>query len=86
MLDFSRIEAGQLGLNPQPVNLPSELKRIAATARLRAEEQGLEFQFTCAENLPQWVLADWLRVEQVLGNLLSNALKFTEKGADRASP
>lgn len=80
VLDFSRIEAGQLGLNPQPVNMSRELKRIASTARLRAEEQGLEFRYSCDESLPNWVSADWFRIEQVLGNLLSNALKFTEKG------
>lgn len=80
VLDFSRIEAGQLGLNPQPVNMPRELKRIASTARLRAEEQGLEFRYSCDESLPEWVSADWFRIGQVLGNLLSNALKFTEKG------
>jgi signal transduction histidine kinase/sensor domain CHASE-containing protein/ActR/RegA family two-component response regulator len=81
VLDFSRIEAGQLGLNPQPVHMSDELKRIASTTRLRAEEQGLAFQFSLNENLPEWVLADWVRIEQVLGNLLSNALKFTEKGS-----
>jgi len=81
VLDFSRIEAGQLGLNPEPVHISGELKRIASTTRLRAEEQGLEFRFSCDENLPAWALADWVRIEQVLGNLLSNALKFTEKGS-----
>jgi len=80
VLDFSRIEAGQLGLNPQVINVSRELKRIASNARLRAEEQGLEFRYISDESLPKWVSADWFRIEQVLGNLLSNALKFTEKG------
>lgn len=80
VLDFSRIEAGQLALNLSPVNLPRELKRISSATRLRAKEKGLAFACQCDPALPPVVLADLLRIEQVLGNLLSNALKFTERG------
>ncbi len=80
VLDFSRIEAGQLGLNLSPVNLTRELKRICSATRLRAEEKGLTFTCQCDPGLPPAVLADLLRIEQVLGNLLGNALKFTDEG------
>ncbi len=80
VLDFSRIEAGQLELQLAPLNLHAQLRRVAAAFKLRAEEKGLEFSFEESEDLASPVMADVVRIEQVLGNLLSNALKFTEKG------
>ncbi len=81
VLDFSRIEAGQLELQPAPLDLHSQLARIASSFRLRAEEKGLVFLYTEYAMPPSPVLADSLRIEQVLGNLLGNALKFTERGS-----
>jgi PAS domain S-box-containing protein len=80
VLDFSRIEAGQLELQLAPLNLDAQMRRIAAAFKLRAEEKGLEFSFVESDELASAVMADVVRIEQVLGNLLSNALKFTEKG------
>lgn len=80
VLDFSRIEAGQLELQLAPLNLDAQMRRVAAAFKLRAEEKGLAFSFEESEDLASPVMADAVRIEQVLGNLLSNALKFTEKG------
>lgn len=81
VLDFSRIEAGQLELQPSALDLPQQLRRISASFRLRAERKGLAFHYLEDPALPSRVLADALRIEQVLGNLLGNALKFTEHGS-----
>jgi len=81
VLDFSRIEAGLLELQPAPLDLAQQLRRVQASFRLRAEKKGLVFRYVEAGALPELVLADSLRIEQVLGNLLSNALKFTDHGA-----
>lgn len=81
VLDFSRIEAGELALLPQSVDLAAQLHRIAKAFQLRAEEKGLNFSFSPAHNLPALVELDMLRLEQIVGNLLGNALKFTEQGS-----
>lgn len=80
VLDFSRIEAGLLELQPAPLDLAQQLRRVQASFRLRAEKKELAFRYVEAGALPELVLADALRIEQVLGNLLSNALKFTDVG------
>lgn len=81
VLDFSRIEAGQLELQPAPVELVPLLRRTVSAFKLRAEEKGLAFRHLENPTLPPLILADSLRIEQVLGNLLGNALKFTERGS-----
>ncbi len=81
VLDFSRIEAGLLELQSAPLDLAQQLKRVQASFRLRAEKKGLAFRYVEDPTLPALVLADSLRIEQVLGNLLSNALKFTDHGS-----
>jgi len=81
VLDFSRIEAGLLELQPAPLDPGAQLRRIATAFALRAREKGLAFHYTEDPLLPSAVLADELRIEQVLGNLLGNALKFTERGS-----
>jgi len=81
VLDFSRIEAGELALLPQPTDLAAQLNRIAKTFQIRAEEKGLRFHYIPAGNLPALLELDMLRLEQIVGNLLGNALKFTEKGS-----
>jgi len=80
VLDFSRIEAGQLELQPAPLNLAALLKRIQSAFYLRAKEKRITFRYLEDPALPEWVRADSLRIEQVLGNLLGNALKFTSQG------
>jgi PAS domain S-box-containing protein len=81
VLDFSRIEAGELALLPQPNDLAAQLHRTAKLFQIRAEEKGLTFAYHPAENLPALMELDMLRLEQIVGNLMGNALKFTEKGS-----
>jgi signal transduction histidine kinase/CheY-like chemotaxis protein len=79
LLDIARIEAGRLELFPAPLDLPSLLEGIGATAQLRAQTRRNEFVYAPAPDLPQAVVADEKRLRQVLLNLLDNANKFTER-------
>ena len=80
ILDLSRIEAGKVELNAEPVELSTFLRAITDIIRVKAEEKGLRFDFDGASELPQAVCVDEKRLRQVLLNLLSNAVKFTERG------
>jgi PAS domain S-box-containing protein len=79
VLDFSKIEAGRLELDIQPFDLRPQLEGLADLFRARAEEKGLTFSVTCA-GAEGWFCGDIVRVKQVLGNLISNAIKFTAQG------
>jgi signal transduction histidine kinase/CheY-like chemotaxis protein/purine-cytosine permease-like protein len=80
LLDLARIEAGRLQLEPAPLALPAFLDQVVHMVRPQAENKGLAFVYTHAGRLPPWVHADakWLR--QILINLLTNAVRFTDSG------
>jgi two-component system, sensor histidine kinase and response regulator len=80
ILDFSKIEAGGLVLEGAPFRLESVLDSVAALTVLKAEEKGLEMTYAMVPGLPAVVRGDALRLGQVLTNLVSNAVKFTEAG------
>ncbi|MBO2924896.1 transporter substrate-binding domain-containing protein [Pseudomonas asiatica] len=84
ILDISRIESGHVTLQPVPTNL---VELVRATVRVfegnaRAKGLHLHSELPAA---PVWVLADPLRLKQVLSNLISNAIKFTDSGEVQAS-
>ena len=80
ILDFSKIESGQLDMEIKEFKLDELLDNIAAFISQKADEKGLEMLFGIAPNVPNILLGDPLRLGQVLTNLLSNSVKFTEKG------
>ncbi|MBF0615092.1 MAG: PAS domain S-box protein [Magnetococcales bacterium] len=80
ILDFSKIEAGQLHIVQEPVDLHAGLHEVSGMLRLMVENKGVQLDCIIDEAVPQWVISDRLRLHQVLLNLLSNALKFTEQG------
>ncbi|MDD3353753.1 ATP-binding protein [Zoogloea sp.] len=80
ILDYSKIEAGKLRIEAIPVSLGKLVSETLDLMQERAVAKGLRLQFQKETPLPAACLADPLRVGQVLINLLSNALKFTEKG------
>lgn len=80
IIDSAKIEAGQLQVTPHPVALREELLRLFTLYQPIAQEKGLVFNGTVDEDMPVWVMADMLRVRQVVSNLLGNALKFTRVG------
>jgi PAS domain S-box-containing protein len=80
VLDFSKIEAGRLDLEETVFSLEELLGETLRPLRLRAREKGLELQYEMADEIPTLLAGDPLRLRQVLTNLISNALKFTERG------
>jgi PAS domain S-box-containing protein len=80
ILDFSKIEAGRMGIEKAPFRPEETLNHVADLFRARIEEKGLELFFEVAPDVPDEILGDPLRLTQVLTNLVSNAVKFTEHG------
>jgi signal transduction histidine kinase/CheY-like chemotaxis protein len=80
ILDFSKIEAGRLELDPVHLNVRDIVIEAVKTLAVQAEEKGLELSCDFGENVPECVLADEVRLKQILVNLVGNALKFTDHG------
>jgi signal transduction histidine kinase/CheY-like chemotaxis protein len=80
ILDVSKIDAGRLEITPAAENLPLFLNRLVGFWGARADEKGVRLLLSVADDLPEWVLIDALRLRQVLFNLIGNALKFTDHG------
>lgn len=80
ILDLARIEAGKTELVLHEVNLANFLDVISEMSRVRASQKQLEYIYECAPNLPKTVLMDEKRLRQILLNLLTNAIKFTDHG------
>jgi signal transduction histidine kinase/CheY-like chemotaxis protein len=80
VLDLSRIEAGRLELSPRPVVLADFLRLTVALTQESALAKDILLDQVCAAGLPDVVLADPMRLRQILLNLLSNAVKFTPAG------
>jgi signal transduction histidine kinase len=80
VLDISKIEAGQLRLDLARVPLQDVLLEQRRVFELQAHERGLQLEYECPPE-PIEVVADPQRLRQVIGNLMSNALKFTDRGS-----
>lgn len=80
VLDISKIEAGQLEVRAEPFDLPASIERVVASVRPLAEKKNLTLTSTLDPSLGE-MLNDRRRTEQILINLLNNAVKFTERGA-----
>jgi len=80
ILDFSKIEAGRLEMEYIPFALSDVVRNLAGLMGLKAQEKGVELVFDVPEQIPDRLVGDPLRLGQVLTNLVSNAVKFTERG------
>ena len=80
ILDFSRIEAGKLSIRPQPMDIADVLGQTRDLFRSVAQDSGIELCIEADGSIPRCVLGDAARLQQVLVNLVGNALKFTSAG------
>ncbi|MEM7643583.1 MAG: ATP-binding protein [Pseudomonadota bacterium] len=80
VLDFSKIEAGKLEIDPQPFRPCQAFEPIAALFEAMARERGLDFVYRCEMDAPHAVIGDEARLQQIVNNLVGNALKFTHNG------
>lgn len=81
ILDISQIETNKMQLHPSDFHLPSFLQGIVEICRIQAEQKDIEFIYQPPENLPSGITTDKKRLRQVLINLVSNAIKFTDSGS-----
>jgi CheY-like chemotaxis protein len=81
ILDLTKIEAGQLVLNEESVSLRRQLTEVVDLMRVLANSKGLRMSVHIDAALPEWIRVDGSRLNQILFNLLGNAIKFTEQGS-----
>ena len=80
ILDLSRVEAGRLHIQSVEFDLPELMDKVLEIMSMRANEKGLNLVCYIAPEVPPRVVGDPIRIQQVLVNLIGNALKFTERG------
>lgn len=81
ILDFSKLEAGKIHIEKEPFDPKKLFLTIQSFFALKAEEKNLDFNWEIDLREDKWMVGDQLRINQILNNLISNALKFTEKGS-----
>lgn len=80
VLDFSKIEAEKIELGSQPFDLRDLISNIRETLSGRADEKGIALELEIDQRIPESVLGDPTRLNQILTNLISNGIKFTHRG------
>ena len=80
ILDFSKIEAGKLALERAPFGLRGQIEGLVHTMAGQARDRGLSLETSIADDVPDWLAGDALRLRQILVNLVGNAIKFTAEG------
>ncbi len=80
ILDFSKLEAGKVAIEKIRFNLSDVVHRVVKPLKIQAMEKNINLEIDIADNVPSFVHGDPVRVSQVLSNLVSNGLKFTQNG------
>ncbi|EHQ24534.1 PAS/PAC sensor hybrid histidine kinase [Mucilaginibacter paludis DSM 18603] len=80
ILDFSKIESGKMELETQPFSLTSVIEETYDLLTVKADEKGLDLLYLIDADVPSEIIGDVTRLRQILVNLVSNGIKFTEKG------
>lgn len=80
ILDFSKIEAGKLDIFPAKYDVSVTIKDLLDATRVRASSKSLEVRCEVDPKLPRYLVGDEVRVKQIVSNILTNAVKYTEKG------
>ncbi len=81
VLDFSKLEVDKVELEKHPFPIHDTAKEIVELLNTRASEKGVKLSYRHDKNVPDWLLGDVTRFRQVLTNLVSNSIKFTEVGS-----
>ncbi len=80
ILDLSKIEAGRISMMEDPVDIRHVIGRSIELFAPIAQEKGLQLECRISDDLPRWIKGDKLRLRQIIGNLLNNAVKFSQTG------
>lgn len=80
ILDFSKIESGKMELEMQPLSLTSVIEETYDLLSMKADEKGLDLLYQVDADVPFEIIGDITRLRQILVNLVSNGIKFTEQG------
>ena len=80
ILDFSKIEAGKMEIIPVEYHVSSILNDLVNMIQTRAEKKGLDFRIHVSSTIPSVLFGDEIRIKQIITNILTNAVKYTEKG------
>ena len=80
ILDLSKIESSQLVIENHPFNVKNVLNHVYSLLKVKADQKGLEFSLFLDANMPESVIGDKGRINQIIMNLAGNAIKFTETG------
>jgi len=83
VLDLARIESGAIDIQREPFHLAEAIRGVAGLLSMRAQEKGVALEVAVPPEAETWVLGDVVRVKQIVTNLTSNAVKFTEQGGVR---
>ena len=81
IIDLEKIDARRIELHSKETDFYALLNDISNFALLMAEEKRLEFHLNCPPTLPNWLMLDGVRLNQILWNLITNAVKFTQQGS-----
>lgn len=81
LLEVSKIEAGRMTLQRDEISLKVILQQLVEMFQMQASKKGIKFHYEVSANLPDYVATDKQRFRQILINLISNAIKYTEKGS-----
>jgi signal transduction histidine kinase/CheY-like chemotaxis protein len=80
ILDFSKIESGKLTFESVPFSISQLFDSVIGLFRSKAEQKGLRLSASLSDDIPHFLLGDRVRLNQILNNLIDNAIKFTENG------
>jgi two-component system, sensor histidine kinase len=80
ILDLSKLEVGEIELDDHEFEISELIKNISDIFAFQVQQKAIEFNYNIAENVPHQLRGDSFRLKQILNNLISNALKFTEHG------
>ncbi len=81
ILDLSRVEAGKLNIQAKPFDLVEVLRRVVELFQITSTQSGVKLKWHIDPGIPQILVGDSTRIQQVLSNLVGNAFKFTHKGS-----